>query len=307
MKSKSVAVLMATKDGERFLKTQIVSILNQTHKNLKIYIGDDSSQDSSEKIINSFSIKYPNKIFFRRVSFGNYSKNFFNLVNDKSIDADFYAFSDQDDIWLPDKIENALNSIIFIEESTPILYGSRTRLINEKGYEVGISPLFKIPPSFNNALVQNIMGGNTMVFNKTTRALIQSLEHDCLFPYDWLMYIIVSGAEGKVIYDKKPSVLYRQHKNNLIGNNHNFVSKFLRFKRLINREYKTLNKLLIRILNKNIHILGLNQRETLKVFSTIHYSKSPILRANELRKMKFFRQTIFGRFSFYFAVIFGLI
>jgi len=298
---------MATKDGERFLKTQIVSILNQTHKNLKIYIGDDSSQDSSEKIINSFSIKYPNKIFFRRVSFGNYSKNFFNLVNDKSIDADFYAFSDQDDIWLPDKIENALNSIIFIEESTPILYGSRTRLINEKGYEVGISPLFKIPPSFNNALVQNIMGGNTMVFNKTTRALIQSLEHDCLFPYDWLMYIIVSGAEGKVIYDKKPSVLYRQHKNNLIGNNHNFVSKFLRFKRLINREYKTLNKLLIRILNKNIHILGLNQRETLKVFSTIHYSKSPILRANELRKMKFFRQTIFGRFSFYFAVIFGLI
>ena len=94
-----------------------------------------------------------------------FAQNFLSLASKKSIKSSLYCFCDQDDIWIPEKLEKAIEKIDKNEKfKIPILYGGRTIYIDENKNRIGFSPLFKKEPKFNNALVQNIAGGNTMVF-----------------------------------------------------------------------------------------------------------------------------------------------
>jgi hypothetical protein len=105
-------------------------------------------------------------------------------------------------------------------DDIPALYGSRTRLINEGGSEIGFSPLFRKKPDFRCALVQSIAGGNTMVFNQKARELLVFCGTDVNVPsHDWWLYQVISACGGKVHYDPYPSVRYRQHSDNVIGSN----------------------------------------------------------------------------------------
>lgn len=90
---------------------------------------------------------------------------FLSLACRAELQADYFAFSDQDDIWLPEKLSRAIGMLEKLPPNTPSLYGSRTQLINAQGEIIGISKLIPHELSFNNALVQNVAGGNTMVFN----------------------------------------------------------------------------------------------------------------------------------------------
>ncbi|WP_407362917.1 hypothetical protein [Pseudomonas luteola] len=87
-----------------------------------------------------------------------FSKKFMSLIRNKLIEADYFAFSDQNDIWHEDKLERSVISLSTIEKSTPRLYFTRTHLIDENGNSIGYSPLFQGKPSFNNALIQSLAG-----------------------------------------------------------------------------------------------------------------------------------------------------
>ena len=104
-----VDILLATYNGERFLQKQIDSILQQTYSNFTIYIRDDGSKDGTIKIIKDYAQKYPNKILFIEDILGNLgvTQNFNELMKYSS--ANYIAFSDQDDIWLPQKIEKSFD------------------------------------------------------------------------------------------------------------------------------------------------------------------------------------------------------
>jgi glycosyltransferase involved in cell wall biosynthesis len=218
--SSRVAILLCTYQGREFLPLQLDSIAAQTHQRWSVYASDDGSSDGTVEVLErcqrAWELGRMSIVAGPRRGFVD---NFLSLTCHPEIDADYFAYADQDDIWEPEKLARALDRLTRAGTSTPALYGSRTRLIDRDGHVVGQSPLFGRPPSFANALAHNIAGGNTMVFNRAARALLRrSIEAGCApVTYDWWTYLLVSGAGGIVMYDPEPMVRYRQHAGNQVG------------------------------------------------------------------------------------------
>ena len=212
-----VAILLATKDGAEFLPEQLQSYRDQTHSNWKIYVSDDGSSDDTRDIIDQFAGVVSQTVEQRNGPCKGFWRNFMSLALDKSIAADFFAFSDQDDIWSKEKLERAVNWLASIPETIPAVYCARTELVDRDGVSLGYSQLFTKTPSFQNALVENIGGGNTMVFNQAAKKLLEAAGPVKMVAHDWWMYQLVTATGGIVHYDPQPCLKYRQHARNVIG------------------------------------------------------------------------------------------
>jgi len=154
------------------------------------------------------------------------SANFLFLSCAENLVSEYYAFCDQDDVWEAAKLERAIDALERTDPGIPALYGSRTRLVDEAGNEIGFSPLFHRKPEFRSALVQSIAGGNTMVFNQKARELLVFCGADVDVPsHDWWLYQITAACGGYVHYDACPSVSYRQHADNVIGANMSWAAR----------------------------------------------------------------------------------
>ena len=222
----SIAILMSIHNGARFISEQIGSIAAQTHSNWSLHISDDNSSDGSNIIIKEFTTQNQKEIAINKVQNNDFCKSFLQLACDKEIKSDYYAYADQDDIWEEDKLKVALEFLQTIPEDTPALYCSRTTIVDKDNQTLSLSPLFKRMPSFANALVQNIGGGNTMVFNLAAKRLLEKAGSDIEIPsHDWWTYMLVLGCGGKVFYDTNPYIRYRQHDANLVGANNSIDRK----------------------------------------------------------------------------------
>lgn len=217
-KESSIAILLGSRNGESFLQQQLDSFVDQTYKNWSVYISDDGSTDSTSSIAKKFIENNGRKGGVCVGPQKGFAANFMSLVTNNSIQADYYAFSDQDDVWGADKLSHAVSWLQTINEAVPALYCSRTKLTDSAGRICGLSPDYKKPPGFGNALLQNIASGNTMVFNHCARELLRKVECSSVVAHDWSLYQIVTGCGGQVFYDSHPRVLYRQHGDNVIGN-----------------------------------------------------------------------------------------
>ena len=215
---KKVEILMSTYNGEKFLMEQLDSILHQTYGNLSILIRDDGSKDDTLKILNSYQKKTNLEVICGE-NIGS-ANSFFELLRQSSDNAMYYAFSDQDDVWFENKIQNGINSIENLDcsKNMPILYCSNLKLVDENLKPFGVDNFTSIiQPSFNNSLVQNIAVGCTIIFNRKARdILIEKLPFNKVKDHDWWVYTVIS-AFGIVIYDDKSYINYRQHSNNAIG------------------------------------------------------------------------------------------
>ncbi len=306
MNDSTIAILMCTYNGERFLEEQLMSFNGQTYKNWELYISDDNSTDDTKCIIERYSTIFShNKIHFscnpKRMGF---SKNFLNLIKSSSDKFDFYAVSDQDDIWGNNKISRAISFLQHIPNHKPALYCSRTELINSQGEKVGLSPLFKKPPSFRNAIVQNIAGGNTMVLNHAAKKLINDAikSNPQVVSHDWFIYQIISGSEGYIYYDKNSETYYRQHANNVIGSNTKFRSKLFRIRMMMNNSYKKWNDLNIIALERNANLLTVENKTFLQEFIEIR-KKSAFERIRFFIKSKIHRQTLSGNLALIVGIV----
>lgn len=216
-----IAILLATFEGEAFIDEQIESLsAQQGLGRIDVIVSDDGSKDGTPERLTAWTKQWTRGSF--EVVEGprrGFAENFRSLIITTSIDADFVAYCDQDDVWDADKLAAAIR-VLAPAGNEPGLYLSRTRLIDAKGRPAGYSPLFSRPPDFRNALVQSIGGGNTIVLNRAGFALVQeSARRTGFVSHDWWSYIIVSGAGGRVIYDPIPHIGYRQHGGNLVGRN----------------------------------------------------------------------------------------
>jgi len=235
----SVAILQSSYNGARFLGDQLRSFEYQSHRDWLLINADDGSTDDTLNIFTEFQKKSGfERVFLQQGPRRGFVTNFLSLIGDENIRADYYAFSDQDDIWESDKLEHALSWLSKVPASVPGLYCSRTRLIDESGRAIGYSPLFRKPPSFANALVQNIAGGNTMVFNEAARQLLKAGGIVDVPSHDWWLYMLVSGVEGALFYDRYCSVRYRCHPNNVVGSNLGIRPRVLRAKMLLEGEFR---------------------------------------------------------------------
>ena len=233
-----VAILMGTRNGARFLRAQLATIAAQSHRDWRLVVSDDGSTDETRAILAAFAAGAgAGRVEVREGPRQGFAANFLSLAGDPGLRADFYAFADQDDLWHEDRLARGLARIGGLAPGSnpdrPGLAGGRTRLVDEAGAPLGLSPEFRLPPSFENALVQSIAGGNTMLFNAAAKRLFEAVPDVTVVAHDWWAYQLVSGAGGTVVYDPEPFVLYRQHAGNLIGKNQGMRAQGRRLRMLL--------------------------------------------------------------------------
>lgn len=295
-----VAILLATRNGERFLQEQLASYERQTFRDWELYASDDGSSDRTIALIQDFVQTQNRKVVVRSGPQRGYSQNFMSLVLDVSVAADFFAFSDQDDIWSDDKLERALGWLNTIPADDPAVYFTRTELMDEAGNYLGLSPLFQRTPDFRNALVQNIGGGNTMVFNKAARQLLIDFgAHDAV-SHDWWLYQVVTGAGGAVRYDPVPSVKYRQHGKNMVGSGAGWRARMDRLRLMAAGRVRRWNAANLKALGGCKALLSPESQRTLQHFARAREAVWP-LRLFHLYRSGVYRQSSFDQVGLYLA------
>lgn len=235
-----VAVLLCTMQAQHFLAEQLNSIATQTHPAWAIWASDDGSNDYTHAILEYYQSHWgDDRISIHAGPAEGSTANFLSLTCRADIEADYFAYADQDDVWEADKLERAVAWLKTIPADVPALYGSRTLLVDARNQHIGYSPLFERPPSFRNALVQSIAGGNTMVFNRAARELLRAAgENVEAVTHDWWAYMLVSSCGGKVHYDVYPTVRYRQHGGNQFGSNINPLAQLRRARLLLQGRFR---------------------------------------------------------------------
>ncbi len=208
-----VAVLMSTYDGERFIEEQVRSILDQLPADGLLMIRDDGSSDSTVSRIEAFEDPRIRLVHGENMGF---ARSFLTLLVEAPPNAEMVMFSDQDDVWLPEKIERAWRHLQPLA-AQPALYCSAQLLVDVALRPLQATPPWPRGPSFPSALSENIVTGCTAALNQPALALLQSagIPEGVRF-HDWWLYLVVS-AFGTVVVDNKPTLLYRQHGANLIG------------------------------------------------------------------------------------------
>lgn len=300
----TVCILMSTYNGEKFLAEQLQSIADQTHKNWRMVISDDGSSDNTLTIAKQYQTKWGNdRLEIRQGPQEGFCQNFLSMACDTQIRADLYAYSDQDDVWIADKLARAVAYFSTSNKSLlPIAYGSRTQIVDEALKPLGFSPEFTLPRTFRNALVQNISGGNTQVFNQATKDLLEQAGRQKVASHDWWLYQIVKGAGGIFYYDPFPSLLYRQHSNAAFGTNATFRAKIERVFYVLNGRFKNWNDLNYKALCNVRHLLTQDNQDVLDIFATFRGARLRD-RIRLLEVCGLYRQTWQGTLSLWLATI----
>lgn len=217
-----IVIVMATYNGERFLREQIESIVGNSYKDIELHICDDGSTDATESIAREYESKYPGVVFFHKNAKNlRVIKNF--LSNVKKFDAAYYMFSDQDDYWLPDKIAHTLS---FMEQTEagetdiPTVVFGDAKMVDENlvEYHPSFHKLNNLDTTmldYRHLAMENKLIGCTIMFNRALWEMLDTFPDDIKM-HDWWIALI-GACFGKVAYLDEGLLLYRQHGDNQIG------------------------------------------------------------------------------------------
>ena len=221
---KQVTVLMSTYNGDLYLKQQIESILGQQGAHVQLLLRDDGSTDQTLSILD----KYQSDAQLHYYTGPNLqtARSFMQLIFD-SPESDYYAFSDQDDVWSESKLNRAIS---FLEENTPdhmipMLYAGNFKMTDRNLNPISGGQHFTTQ-TFANAIIYSCCTGCTMVMNKKLRDILRThpIPNHLLMHDDWIHKVCLAVG-GKVVFDSKPMIFYRQHGNNVDGGIHTINDK----------------------------------------------------------------------------------
>lgn len=230
----TVQVLLSTYNGEAYLKEQLDSILNQKNVAVKLFVRDDGSSDGTVDILRAYAALHENIQYLCGENCGVVA-SFFRLFELSDPEADFYALSDQDDVWDEDKLSIACQKLEQMRKSkspkkkkndsqirafaTPLLYccdawntDDTLNLLPESMQTAGK----ELIPDFRNALIENIARGASIVFNQALMSYIRISMPQDIYMHDWWLYLVAS-CFGEVCYDSAAHYKYRQHAGNTLG------------------------------------------------------------------------------------------
>lgn len=220
-----ITIVMSTYNGEKYIREQIDSILSSTCQEFDLLISDDCSSDQTINIINSYQREYPCRIHVHRNEKNmGYTLNFLNAVG--RTNSDYVMFCDQDDVWMPDKIELTLKRMKQLENNlgseVPIAVFTDAQVVDENLKT--INPSFFRSGNLNpqktdlpHILMENKLIGCTVMFNRALRdVLIEHPMPSYARYHDWWIALI-AAALGRISYLPKATLLYRQHGNNVVG------------------------------------------------------------------------------------------
>jgi glycosyltransferase involved in cell wall biosynthesis len=252
-----IDILLATYNGEKYLTQQIDSIITQTYKDWQLLIRDDLSTDNTVNIIKNYTCKYPDKIRLiednkRHLGL---AQNFGTLL--KLAQSEYIMFCDQDDIWLPNKIELTLNTMKAAGQTwpnTPLLVHTDLKVVDETLMPIAESfwKLHRISPEsdcqLKKIIYRNIVTGCTVMINKKAKEISMPFPPEARI-HDWWIALNVVKY-GKIIHIAMPTVLYRQHIANLIGAKKSLKEdmlllpqKFIHAKRFLLSDYRMAKKI----------------------------------------------------------------
>lgn len=222
-----VQVLMSTYNGQAYLREQLDSILNQKRElgeetiELSLLVRDDGSEDHTMEILKEYCQRFPQIICIQGENTGA-CKSFFELMEHAGQDMDYISFSDQDDVWDKNKIRRAISGLRKYSE-IPAMYAGNLEIVNQdlEILKVSSSTDKKFQPSFGNALIENICTGCTIVINKRLYKMAVKNIPKHAYMHDWWLYLTAS-CFGKVLYDRKAFIKYRQHETNTVGSAVNY-------------------------------------------------------------------------------------
>lgn len=258
MENKKIYILLATYNGEEYLSEQIDSLLAQTYNNWKLWIHDDYSSDKTVYIIQKYLEEHPDKMMFLddNIKCGGAKENFSHLLNSIDDDFDYLMFCDQDDVWLENKIDVTLRKMLQTEtlySSKPILVHSDLIVTDSKLNTIDTSMFayqklnFKFAEDIKELGISNCITGCTMMINNILFHLSKNIPNEAIM-HDWWIGLLCLKNNGIIEFEKKSTILYRQHHSNTVGSikfNILFILKKL---------LKTINS--IKLLKKQLDYLG---------------------------------------------------
>jgi glycosyltransferase involved in cell wall biosynthesis len=219
-----IVILLAAYNGEKFIRDQIESILTQTYTDWRLVIQDDCSTDSTYDIALQYAAKYPEKIssVSRYENSGGAANNFFSML--KYAAGDYMMFSDNDDIWLPEKISVTLDKMHELEAkfgiTRPLLVHTDLQVVDSQLHVISESLLKRqnldcSNRQLNHLLAQNVVTGCTLMANRQLLGMVGDSPMNAVM-HDWWLALI-AAAFGEIGFVKQPTILYRQHGANQVG------------------------------------------------------------------------------------------
>lgn len=223
-KTDKIAILLATYNGEKYIREQLESLLEQANTDWIVYVHDDGSTDKTNEILDEYINQYSEKfIRIEGKTTGSAKNNFFFLL--ENVEASYYMFCDQDDIWLPKKIGKTFARMKKIEKeevNVPCLVHTELMVVDEQNEIISdcMSRYQKLEPTkvtLGRILVQNVVTGCTMMINKELRDyLLKEIDRNNLIMHDWWAAMITLKC-GKISFIEQPTIRYRKHADNILG------------------------------------------------------------------------------------------
>lgn len=253
----TISICMATYNGGEYLKQQIDSIFAQSNQDWQLLIRDDGSCDDTITIIEDYIARCPGrvKLVTGKERHLGASLNFGQLL--EYADTEYIMFSDQDDIWLPNKIELTLNVMKATEQiypDKPVLTHTDLKVVDSDLNIIADSmwsyqKLFpEIGDDLSKIMAQNVVTGCTMMINRKARDVSTPIPAEAIM-HDWWTAINVA-KHGKIVYVSAPSILYRQHSKNEIGaqksqriSTIHFLKKMCCLKKHLSAQYRMVKKI----------------------------------------------------------------
>lgn len=297
-----VQVLMSTYNGQHFIAEQLDSILHQKSVFVECLIRDDGSLDQTPEIISQYMDLHSNITLIKSIGNLGFANSFYELV-EKSGDYDYFAFSDQDDVWLPEKLKVAVEQINGSGD-IPEMYFCNCELVDEKLNHLNFmfDGLHLSDTKFER-LLENRAAGCTIVFNRKSRDMFLKSDRYKIQFHDFWMYVICSYF-GKVVYDPEPHILYRQHLWNQVGSQPTLKKLWKQRKKQISdknahmREYmaqellRNFNELLSAGEKKKIRVIAQYRNSSMKRMKLFFYRE---VRMSSLKKQFWFKiHTLIG-------------
>ncbi len=297
-----INILLATYNGAAFLAEQLASLFAQTIQDFCVFVADDGSNDDTCSIITAFKAHHKKRLIILprrrggpRGAMGNFA---YLLANTPP--ADYIFFCDQDDVWLPQKLELTLKKFRQYEEngySGPLLVHSAHLLSDEHLKpmrptlaSLTVSEKARASHSFGALLQQNVVTGCTMAINRALFSLLKPLPEEALMHDYWLA--LLAAACGKIAFITTPTLYYRQHGRNSIGGAYRLnLPKLLKLREKCNHDLQRRARQAAAFLQQYGDIMPLSARETALSFSRLpelpYKEKLKILNKYHLWSSKF--------------------
>ena len=226
MSTESVEILLAAYNGSKYIREQMDSILNQTDTRWHLTVSDDGSTDGTLSILDAYAAQFPEKISVYRsgIRFGNARDHFFHLM--RRCTAPYILFSDQGDIWRPDKVEKTMRAIMEAEAevgaSTPVWAFTDLTPVDEQLRPI-VPSLMQMQKQYTDVidyraiLMQNVVTGCATGINRALARLAgRCTDLSRVILHDWWL-AAVAARFGRILYIDEPLGMYRQHGHNSVG------------------------------------------------------------------------------------------